>query len=93
MSDFLVIDIETTIMKGLVNASEFPNDNISDDEAYIKYRDKLLEDSNQKSDFFPVIFHRPISISYVHAGSNYKIKKTGVLPDGDDGVVKFWEFD
>lgn len=89
--EFLIFDIETIIMKTLLNESEFSGLGLTDEQAYVKYKEKLLEDSNGKSDFCPVVYHRPISVSYVHAGADYKIKKSGVFPDGDEGVIRFWE--
>jgi 3'-5' exonuclease len=87
--DSIIIDIETAINEELVREVIFEGQDISLDDAYNQYKQQLLEKSG--SDFMPVIFHYPITVGYAHLGGNYKIRKFGVLPRGDEGVTKFWE--
>lgn len=85
-----VFDIETRINKEMVRDVVYEGRGLSPEQAYLSYKQELLDQSNGKSDFMPVIFHEPISICYVLC-DNYKIQKVGALPHGDDGVVKFWD--
>jgi predicted PolB exonuclease-like 3'-5' exonuclease len=56
---YLVFDIETRIDKGLVRAIYLPGVS-TDEEAYNRVRQQFA--AEQRSDFFPVSFHLPISI-------------------------------
>ena len=85
----IVIDIETAIDKQLISDVIFEDQNMDPEEAYIEYRRQLKEKNG--SDFISVFFHYPITIGYAHVGLNYRIKKVGTLPRGDEGVYKLWE--
>lgn len=89
MADAIIIDIETRINEELVREVIYPqHPDMPPREAYDSYRNELIE--KNKSDFFPIIFHDPIVIGYVIC-RNYKITKMGVLPEGDEGIRKFWD--
>jgi predicted PolB exonuclease-like 3'-5' exonuclease len=60
MRSAIVVDIETRIDKSLVNATRYPHEGLTDDEAYQRYKAQLT--AERGSDFLPVIFHIPISI-------------------------------
>ena len=58
---FAIVDIETRVDKRLLNQSFFARENLSDQEAYERYRDQLR--GRDGSDFFPLTLHVPISIA------------------------------
>lgn len=89
---YYVVDIETRIDKELVRQVCFPGVDISPEEAYTKQKEKMLTDSNGKSDFFPILFHVPIVIGCAYVrGKNLELVKLSTLIDGDDGIRQFWE--
>jgi predicted PolB exonuclease-like 3'-5' exonuclease len=96
MARYLVFDIETRVDKDLVKAVYDPEDTLTLEQAYDKARDRILEQSGQKSDFFPVPYHIPISISTLQADANYRIQKLSYLSADNfssekELIVKFWE--
>ncbi len=58
---YTIVDIETRIDKALVRAVYFPHTALSEDETYLRMRERLREE--QGNDFFPLSFHIPISIA------------------------------
>ena len=95
MAAFLVFDIETRVDKDLVKAVYDPENTLTLDQAYDTARDQILENNGQKSDFFPVPYHIPISISTLQADENYNIQSLGCF--GADRyseieiVARFWK--
>ena len=95
MAHYLVFDIETRVDKDLVKRIYDPEDALTLDQAYDKARDRLLEQSNQHSDFFPVPFHVPIAIATLQADENYRIRSLGCAGadrfSEPDMVARFWQ--
>ncbi|MDR1728029.1 MAG: 3'-5' exonuclease [Acidobacteriota bacterium] len=95
MAGYLVFDIETRVDKGLVKAVYDAEDALTLEQAYDTARDRLLERSGQKSDFFPIPFHVPIAISTLQADEQYRIQSLGCL--GADRfsemelISRFWK--
>jgi len=95
MAAYLVFDIETRVDKDLVKAVYDPENTLTIDQAYDTARDQILEHSGQKSDFFPVPYHIPISISTLQADEKYRIQQIGCF--GADRfseaeiVSRFWK--
>ena len=95
MAGYLVFDIETRVDKDLVKAVYDPENTLTLDQAYDTARDQILEQSGQKSDFFPIPYHVPISISTLQADENYRIQSLGCL--GADRfsemelLARFWK--
>lgn len=95
MINYLVFDIETRVDKDLVKRVYDPENCLTVDQAYDTARDKILEQSGQQSDFFPIPFHVPIAISTLTADDKYRIKSIGCF--GIDRfseaelVAKFWQ--
>ena len=95
MIQYLVFDIETRVDKDLVKEIYDPENSLTIDQAYDTARDQILERSGQQSDFFPIPFHIPISISTLQADENYQILSLGCF--GADRfseaelVAKFWQ--
>jgi hypothetical protein len=95
MIPYLVFDIETRVDKELVKKIYDPDDTLTLDQAYDRARDKLLEQSNQLSDFFPVPFHIPIAIATLQADENYRIRSLGCAGidrfSEPEIVQRFWQ--
>ena len=88
MTAYLVFDIETRVDKELVKTVYDPENALTVDQAYDTARDHILEQSGQKSDFFPVPYHIPIAISTLQADENYRIQSLGCF-----GVDRFSEME
>jgi predicted PolB exonuclease-like 3'-5' exonuclease len=86
MGHYLVFDIETRVDKDLVKRIYDPEDTLTIEQAYDKARDEIMGQSGQKSDFFPIPFHIPISIATLQADENY-----GILALGCFGADRFSE--
>lgn len=71
MKSFLLFDVETRIDKSLVNMTQYPNEGMSDEEAYIRYRAMLK--AERGSDFMPIVYHIPISIAVGHVDAQYQL--------------------
>ncbi len=95
MIHYLVFDIETRVDKDLVKRVYDPEDLLTLDQAYDKARDKILEQSGQHSDFFPIPFHVPIAIATLQADDNYRIRALGCLGadrlDESEILSRFWQ--
>ena len=95
MAGYLVFDIETRVDKDLVKAVYDPENTLTLDQAYDTARDQILEQSGQRSDFFPIPYHVPIAISTLQADENYRIQSLGCL--GADRfsemelMARFWK--
>jgi 3'-5' exonuclease len=89
--EFAVFDIETRIDKQLLNRVFFAHDGISDDDAYLRFREELR---NRGSDFFPLTLHVPISIAIGEVSSDRilcRIDTLGVPGDSEQSIArKFW---
>ncbi len=92
MGYYLVFDIETRVDKELVKQVYDRENLLTLEQAYDKARDKILEQSGQQSDFFPIPFHVPIAIATLQADENYKIQALGCLA-GDPLADRFYEKD
>ncbi|MBN2337868.1 MAG: 3'-5' exonuclease [Acidobacteria bacterium] len=94
MVQYLVFDIETRVDKDLVKEIYDPENSLTLDQAYDTARDRILEKSNQQSDFFPIPFHIPIAISTMQADENYRILSLGCLGadrfSEQELVARFW---
>ncbi|HEX2278360.1 MAG TPA: 3'-5' exonuclease, partial [Candidatus Tectomicrobia bacterium] len=59
---FAIFDIETRIDKALIRAVMYPHEDLTDEQAYQRFRAQILEEREWRSDFLPIPFHVPISI-------------------------------
>ena len=95
MSHYLIFDIETVVDKDLVKRVYDPEDLLTLDQAYDQARDKVLEQSGQQSDFFPIPFHVPIAIATLQADENYGIRSLGCLGadrfNESELLSRFWQ--
>jgi len=89
--EFAIFDIETRIDKQLLNRVFFAHDNISDDEAYLRFREDLR---NRGGDFFPLTLHVPISIAIGNVSEDYTLRGVetlGAACESEEGLVReFW---
>jgi len=89
--EFAIFDIETRVDKELLNRVFFAHDNISDDDAYLRFREELR---NRGGDFFPITLHVPISIAIGKVSGDHILRgidTLGVPHDSEEAVVrKFW---
>jgi len=89
--EFAIFDIETRVDKQLLNRVFFAHDNISDDDAYLRFREDLR---NRGGDFFPITLHVPISIAIGNVSGDHVLRgidTLGVPDDSEEAVVrKFW---
>jgi predicted PolB exonuclease-like 3'-5' exonuclease len=74
MSHYLIFDIETRVDKELVKAVYDHEDALTVEQAYDTARDRLLEASSRRSDFFPIPFHVPIAVAMIQADEDYGIR-------------------
>lgn len=79
MSHYLVFDIETRVDKELVKQVYDSENILTLDQAYDNARDRLLQQSNPQSDFFPIPFHIPIAIATLQADDSRRIRALGCL--------------
>ena len=97
---YTVFDIETRIDKSLVRAVYFPQaeeEGLSDDDAYRRMQQRLREE--QGNDFFPLSFHRPISIAVgqvdeerVLAGVETINAEDTASDEAEEALIRaFWE--
>jgi 3'-5' exonuclease len=89
--EFAILDIETRVDKQLLNRVFFAHDNISDDEAYLRFREDLR---NRGGDFFPLTLHRPISIAIGDVSGDHilhRIETLQVPNNSEEALVReFW---
>jgi predicted PolB exonuclease-like 3'-5' exonuclease len=95
MAHYLVFDIETRVDKELVKAVYDPENVLTLEQAYDSARDRILEASNQRSDFFPLPFHVPIAIAMLQVEADYRIRSlscSGVDRSSEAELVgRFWQ--
>lgn len=95
MAHYLVFDIETRVDKELVKRIYDPEDVLTLDQAYDRARDKILEQSGQTSDFFPIPFHVPLAVATLQADQDYRITALGCFGadrfSEEEIVVRFWQ--
>jgi 3'-5' exonuclease len=89
--EFAIFDIETRVDKQLLNRVFFAHDNISDDEAYRRFREELR---TRGGDFFPLSLHVPISIAIGDVSGERVLRGVETLRvpcDSEESLVReFW---
>jgi 3'-5' exonuclease len=89
--EFAIFDIETRVDKQLLNRVFFAHDNISDGEAYLRFREELR---TRGGDFFPLTLHVPISIAIGDVSGSHILRSVETLRvpcDSEEGLVReFW---
>lgn len=89
--EFVIFDIETRVDKQLLNRVFFAQDNLSDDEAYRRFRAQLR---TRGGDFFPLTLHVPISIAFGNVAGDHTlhgVQTLGRSGDSEEELVReFW---
>jgi predicted PolB exonuclease-like 3'-5' exonuclease len=91
---FAIFDIETRIDKALIRAVMYPHEDLTEEQAYQRFRQRIIEERDGRSDFLPVAFHVPISIVVGNVNGNRILSAVEVLCTQDyseEGIVReFW---
>jgi predicted PolB exonuclease-like 3'-5' exonuclease len=87
--EFVILDIETRIDKQLLSRVFFGKGGLTEDEAYLRFREDLL---SRGSDFFPMTLHLPISIAIGAVDSDYVLHSVECLAAGGGSEVLAREF-
>ena len=77
--NFAIFDIETRIDKALIRSVMYPHDDVTEEEAYQRFRQQVSEERDNRSDFLPIAFHVPISIVVGSVTGNYALTAVEVL--------------
>ena len=89
---YLIYDIETVTDKTLLNRVLYPNEGLSDEEAYQRH---LTELSEIDRTFVNPSFHKPVSLAAIAVAENLEITKIGLLGGEkrtSSAIVKnFWD--
>ena len=89
---YAIFDIETRIDKALVRSTMFRGEDLDENEAYARMRQRLLEDTG--NDFFPVSFHVPVSIAVgnVEDWTLTGVDTLGAEKYSEEAIVQaFWQ--
>jgi predicted PolB exonuclease-like 3'-5' exonuclease len=91
---FAIFDIETRIDKALIHSVMYPHEDVTEEEAYQRFRQQIREERDGRSDFLPLAFHVPISIVVGNVTGSYLLTAVEVLCAEDyseEGIVcEFW---
>jgi len=91
---FAIFDIETRIDKACVKATMYPREDLTDDQAYERFRRQIIAEREGRSDFLPVTFHVPVSIVVGNVTGNHILTSVEVLCEqnySEEGIVcEFW---
>ncbi|MBI3797216.1 MAG: ribonuclease H-like domain-containing protein, partial [Deltaproteobacteria bacterium] len=90
---YTIVDIETRIDKGLVQAIYFPHADVLEEDAYSQVRERLRQE--QGNDFFPLSFHIPISIAVGQVNDERVLTAVETVNENDyseEAIVRtFWQ--
>jgi predicted PolB exonuclease-like 3'-5' exonuclease len=91
---FAIFDIETRIDKALIRSVMYPHDDVTEEEAYQRFRQQIRAEHDHRNDFLPIAFHIPVSIVVGNVGGNHALTAVEVLCAQDyseEGIVcEFW---
>ncbi len=91
---FAIFDIETRIDKAFVKATMYPRQDLTDDQAYERFRRQIIAERDGRSDFLPVAFHVPVSIVVGNVTGDHNLTSVEVLCEqnySEEGIVcEFW---
>jgi predicted PolB exonuclease-like 3'-5' exonuclease len=94
LMNFAIFDIETRIDKALIQSVMYPHEDVTEEEAYQRFRQQIRAERDNHSDFLPIAFHVPISIVVGNVAGDYTLTAVEVLCAQDyseEGIVcEFW---
>jgi predicted PolB exonuclease-like 3'-5' exonuclease len=91
---FAIFDIETRIDKTLIRAVMYPHEDLTDEQAYQRFREQILGERDGRSDFLPIPFHIPVSIVVGNVSGSRILTTVEVLCaqhySEEEIVCEFW---
>ena len=94
LMNFAIFDIETRIDKALIQSVMYPHEDVTEEEAYQRFRQQIRAERDNHSDFLPIAFHVPISIVVGNVTGDHTLTAVEVLCAQDyseEGIVcEFW---
>ena len=78
---YLIFDIESVADPELVAKVHYAGQEVEPQDAIRRYRDELLQESNNKSDFIPYTFQVPISVAIAKVGGDCQLIDLVVLDE------------
>jgi 3'-5' exonuclease len=91
---FAIFDIETRIDKALIRAVMYPHEDLTDEQAYQRFRAHIIAEREGRSDFLPIPFHIPVSIVVGNVTGSRLLTAVEVLCAQDyseeEIVCEFW---
>jgi len=91
---FAIFDIETRIDKALIQSVMYPHEELTEEQAYQRFRQQIIEERDGRSDFLPIAFHIPISIVVGNVNGSHMLTAVEVLCAQEysepDIVHEFW---
>src|SRR5262245_61662223 len=94
LMNFAIFDIETRIDQALIRSVMYPHDEVTEEEAYQRFRQQISEERDRRSDFLPIAFHIPISIVVGNVNGDYALTTVEILcaqEYSEAGIVcEFW---
>lgn len=91
---FAIFDIETRIDKALIREVIYPHEELTDEQAYQRFRRQLTAEREGRSDFMPIAFHIPVSIVIGNVTNQYILTSVEALCEqnySEEGIVcEFW---
>ena len=78
---YMVYDIESIVDRKLLNRIAYAGEGLTDDEAYQKHVDHLME--TRGSNFVNAVYHIPVCLAALAVNKDYSLQKIGLL-GGDD---------
>jgi 3'-5' exonuclease len=91
---FAIFDIETRIDKALIRSVLYAHEDVTEEQAYQRFRRQIIEEREGRSDFLPVPFHVPISIVVGNVNGSHILTAVDVLCAQDyseeEIVCEFW---
>jgi predicted PolB exonuclease-like 3'-5' exonuclease len=91
---YLVFDVESVPDGELIKRIKYPDENITIDEAIVKFQEEILAITDGKSNFIPPTFQYPICVVIAKIDEKYKLKEIVSLDEGnfdaEEMTRKFW---
>ncbi len=91
---YLILDIESVPDARLIKMVKYPGEDIDELTAVKKFQDEILEITNGKSEFIPVTFQYPVSVTVAKVLGDFSINDIVCLDDpsfrADEMVRLFW---
>ncbi|MFW6366585.1 MAG: 3'-5' exonuclease [Spirochaetota bacterium] len=91
---YLVFDVESVPDGKLIKLIKYPDDEITEDEAVVRFQNEILEITDGKSNFIPPTFQYPICVVIAKVDEKFELKEIVSLDEGnfspEEMTRKFW---